>query len=310
MNAVFNNVMPKQSNTSLRLTSTRTRERQRGRSNLSLIIGLSGLALVSGAIIWGFFADEPWGSAADNAEVSSTTPVEAYTPIPSTDIVAALVVEEPPPAEPEPEPVPEPAPEPIPAVALIDSDEPVRAAIQDLGAGAVAEQFATASNLVERAVSLADNLAAGSVPYKLIPIARPKTAFPVNESTTGTTVDPAGYARFDGLADWVNSLDAQALVALYREFEPAADEAYALLGYGEGNISERIDRGLRLILTAPDVPSDAALVKREAVWVYADEALENLPDLHKQLLRLGPDNLRKIQDKAREISFALEDSSH
>lgn len=279
---------------------------------MSLMIGLSGLALVSGAIIWGFFADEPWGSATEPTEITPATPEEAFTPIPSTDIVEALVVEEAPVPAPEPEPEPAPAttPEPVPTVALADSDALVRAGILDLGAGAVAEQFAASSNLVERAVSLADNLAAGSMPYKLIPIARPKTAFPVIESSTGTRVDPAGYARFDGLADWLGSLDAEALVALYREYEPAANEAFALLGYGDGTIGERIDTGLRLILTAPEVPTDAALVKREAVWAYADETLENLPDLHKQLLRLGPENLSKIQDKAREISFALEDSAN
>ena len=242
-------------------------------------------------------------------------PSETFTPIPATDIIEELVVDTPVvqspstvvddsdtlttddgPAEPE--------------VLLTDSDELVREAIGRLGGGIVATQFSRASNLLERAVSLTDNLAAGNVPYRLVPIAPPKKPFPIQDDGLRVTVDPEGYRRFDGFADWVHGLDAIAIVSAYQRFSAFADEAFALLGYAESDqFRDRINQALRLILTTPPIPADAELKKQEAVWVYVDDAIENLPELHKQLLRLGPRNLSLVQDKAREINYALQDMS-
>jgi hypothetical protein len=61
-------------------------------------------------------------------------------------------------------------------------------------------------------------------------------------------------------------------------------------------------------MTTPAVPEDAELTRDEAVWAYADPELEALPDLQKQLLRMGPENLEKLQNLAREISYALDDT--
>jgi hypothetical protein len=41
------------------------------------------------------------------------------------------------------------------------------------------------------------------------------------------------------------------------------------------------------------------------VYVYADPALEILPALQKQLLRVGPDNLRRIKQQARVLREGL-----
>jgi hypothetical protein len=281
---------------------------QQGKTTGSVLMAVAGLTLISGAIIWGFFTEE-------------TTPEK----VEATPTVAAIT-------QPAPEPEPEPASEvlpvepvvetitetaefqadiaqpPAPAIALADSDPLLKAAITELDAGPVAEQFASAEHLVERGVSLIDNLAAGAVPYRLIPIARPKKAFPIRDNGLRVTADPQGYERFDGLTEWASSLDVTKMVEIYREFEPAANEAYAMLGYEGGDVGSRLRSALRLIMTTPAVPEDAELTRDEAVWAYADPELEALPDLQKQLLRMGPENLEKLQNLAREISYALDDT--
>lgn len=286
------------------------RSLQQGRSTTSLMMAGVGLILVGGAIIWGFFSDEPSRETAQINEPAATTFQ----------------------SEPEPEPIPEPAPEtpPIeqaeeavaqteavesvtvepvpPAIPLAESDPLLREAITELNGGPVAAQFASSEHLIERGVSLIDNLAAGAVPYRLIPIARPKKVFPIRDDGLRVTADPAGYERFDGLTEWASSLDVREVVAMYRRFEPAANEAYAMLGYEDGDVESRLRSALRLIMTTPEVPADAELVRDEAVWAYADPALEALPDLQKQLLRMGPENLDRLQNVARELSFALDDT--
>ena len=286
------------------------RNPQRGKSTASVLMAAAGLALVSGAIIWGFYADAPAPEAPTAREAAppparpapEPEPPAALDPVPAAPIVET-------PSEPPEEIATESSEPPAPVVTLAESDPLVREAILELDAGPVFEQFASAEHLIERGVSLLDNLAAGAVPYRLIPIARPKKAFPIRDNGLRVTADPAGYARFDGLSEWVSSLDTPQVVALFRRFEPAANEAFAMLGYEEGDIESRMRRALRLVLTTPEIPADAELVRDEAVWAYADPELEGLPDLQKQLLRMGPANLERIQNMARELSYALDDTA-
>ena len=41
------------------------------------------------------------------------------------------------------------------------------------------------------------------------------------------------------------------------------------------------------------------------MYKYADERLESLSDPQKQLLRTGPDNMRRIKAKLRELKDSL-----
>ena len=47
------------------------------------------------------------------------------------------------------------------------------------------------------------------------------------------------------------------------------------------------------------------MTKVEAVYKYADASLEQLPGVQKQLLRMGPENTSRIQQKARALRAAL-----
>ena len=46
---------------------------------------------------------------------------------------------------------------------------------------------------------------------------------------------------------------------------------------------------------APAPQGDPELVQPKVLYEYADPALENLPPLEKQLLRLGPKNLKRLK---------------
>jgi hypothetical protein len=48
-----------------------------------------------------------------------------------------------------------------------------------------------------------------------------------------------------------------------------------------------------------------ALVQPSVRFLYEDEALEGLEPAQKQLMRMGPENVRRVQEKLREIQQAL-----
>ena len=109
-------------------------------------------------------------------------------PAPIAPAPTAPPVEETPPISlPEPAipavvPTAEPAVEPLPS--LFESDDAVRDALAAIPLGTAGQQYLMPSNIIERSASLIYLTAQGDVPYKLVPIARPKAAFPIVDDGT------------------------------------------------------------------------------------------------------------------------------
>ena len=214
--------------------------------------------------------------------------------------------------EPEPEPTPTPAEpdsEPEPAVApsepplppLGQSDDAVRSAVVGVAVGAMGEQYLIPANIIERSASLVYLMAQGDVPYKLIPLARPKQAFPITDDGNQVVTDPAGFSRYDPLANWLENLDLEALTASLELFLPLFREAWSYYGEDGEAFDFALLVTLDLIISTPELDlSEARLIRKEAVWIYEDPTIEGLAAVQKQVLRMGPDNAAIVKAKAAE----------
>ena len=185
------------------------------------------------------------------------------------------------------------------------ADAYAREIIENVNGGKALSQFVAGDYIVERAVAIVDALRRGEVPYKLLPVGRPSKSFPINDDGLRVTMDPSGFRRYDGFAQWVNGIDVLAIVELLNDFEQIATEALARMGVGDFDIRGAVLSATTEILATPIAPQSAELMKREANWVYMDPELEALSSLQKQVLRMGPENSEVIQAKARELRSAV-----
>ena len=156
-------------------------------------------------------------------------------------------------------------------------------------------------------MAIVDALRRGEVPYKLLPVGRPSKPFPISDDGLRVTMDPSGFSRYDGFAQWVNGIDVLAIVELLNDYEQIATEALSRMGVGDFDIRSAVLAATTEILATP-IAHRAELMKREANWVYMDPELEALSSLQKQVLRMGPDNSAIVQAKARELRGALLES--
>ena len=250
-----------------------------------IVVITAGVLLLAG--IWPFGKD----------------PTPAPQPSPEDEVIAPVAAE--PAAEPAPEPQPEPPAEPLPKPdplpKLDESDDTVRDAIADIPLGTAGQQYLLPGNIIERSTSVVYIMAEGEVPYKLLPIARPKVAFPITDDGLQVTADPAGYARYDALAKWLESLDVEALLSALDWLLPLFREAWSYYGEGESSFDQAVLNTLDLIIYTPEANvSEARLFLKEAVWLYEDPAIEGLAPIQKQVLRMGPANATIVKDKADE----------
>ena len=262
-------------------------------AQIGLIAILIGVVVVGGLLLTNSLPTE--NSAPPSAPEPASEPETAS--LAETDL----------PAEPEPIPesvtLPEPTPEPAPVAlpTLQESDETVRDALGDVPLGTAGQQFLLPSNIIERTTSVLYLLAEGEVPYKLVPIARPKAAFPITDDGLQVTADPEGHARYDAFAVWIQSLDIESLLAAVDWLLPLFREAWSYYGDSEPSFDQAVLYTLDLIIYTPEIDtSEARLFRKEAVWLYEDPVLEELAPIQKQLLRMGPANASAIKAKARE----------
>ena len=233
-----------------------------------------------------------WPPEEESTAPPITTAPPAPSPAPEITELEEPVVE---PTPPPPAPVEEPLPR------LEESDDAVRDAVGDIPLGTAGQQYLVPGNIIERSASLIYLMAQGDVPYKLLPVSRPKAAFPISDDGTQVVTDPAGFERYDALTQWLQSLDLESLLSSLEWFIPLFREAWSYYGEDPAAFDMAVVMTLDLVIATPEVDlSESRLIRKEAVWVFEDPAIEGLAPIQKQVLRMGPENAEIVKAKATE----------
>lgn len=279
---------------------------ERGRhSTQTLITAIAVIILAAGAWLLAPGKDDADDAPTPSAQAPLPAPVVAPEPEPVDPVEAAPDIptvtvdtpEEPAPAEaPPPEP---PTPEELDQQlreAMAEVNLPVTGAVQS----AVAAPY-----LLDRGTSAMDQIARGLVPERTLSLPKPSGAFPVAGDERGYRVDTAGYERYNTTVDAIVSLPVATVANLFHRFRPALSESYAALGYPADKLDNTLIAALDGIIAAPIATEAPSLVSKGALWAYKNPEFEQASDLHRQLLRTGPDNTRRLQAWARELRAAL-----
>ena len=223
---------------------------------------------------------------------SVTTPPPAPPPAPIVTEIEELAPKPPPPP-------PTPVEDPLPR--LEESDDAVRDAVGDIPLGTAGQQYLIPGNIIERSASMIYLMAQGDVPYKLLPVSRPKAAFSVIDDGTQVVTDPAGFERYDALTRWLESLDLESLLSSLEWFVPLFREAWSYYGEDLAAFDMAVVIMLDLVIATPEVDlSETRLIRKEAVWIFEDPAIEGLASIQRQVLRMGPKNAKVLKAKAAE----------
>jgi hypothetical protein len=192
---------------------------------------------------------------------------------------------------------------PLPMLGQMDTF--LRALLGTLSAHPDFARWLATDDLIHQMANVIDRISRGLSPAAEVAVLRPPGDFAV-AGRGSPTISPVSYRRYDGLATIVESLDAKAVVEAYRTIHPRLDEAYRALGRTEGSVDHAIDVALQTLIETP-VPDEPLRVSsgKGTTYAFADAEYEALQPAQKQLLRMGPDNMRRIQPRLREIQALL-----
>jgi len=193
----------------------------------------------------------------------------------------------------------------VSGVTLGESDASLRGIVRDLSGHQLVASLLAADELAATFVTAVDNIAEGATPAPMLTGLAPEGRFSPDRAGDTFVFSDENAGRYDRLTGLALSLSPRDCAELYRTFYPMLAQAYQELGYPEADFHRALDRALRHLMETPEPEGPVMLVRRVTTYAYADPALESLSPAQKQLLRTGPENLRRIKQWLSELRALL-----
>ncbi|KXI29861.1 DUF3014 domain-containing protein [Paraglaciecola hydrolytica] len=234
------------------------------------------------------------------AEVPPMVVPETVEPIIDEPLETTLLDETENNTEAKPQPIPEVAPQP-----LDTSDGTVKTKLLQLSDYDSFARLIIDDALLERFVVMTNNLAEEEISGNnrvLVPLDKP---FRTYQQADKQWIDPASFKRYSPYVDVLASLETQSLLQLYAEYKPAIDDIFAEISSPSATFNGKLKQAIDILLDTPEIPMPVEVYTDSVMFKFADPQLESLSAPQKQLLRTGPENMRRIKAKLREIKEAL-----
>lgn len=167
------------------------------------------------------------------------------------------------------------------------------------------QPITAAKNLIRHAVTTIELLARDENPNSQLSFLQPHTPIQVTQRDGKHLLAPENYTRYQPLIDFAEGIDSDRAALLYRHLFPVITQAYDELGNSDQAFAEKFDAVMGRILNFVPPQGDIELSGQPGNYIFTDEALEALNSLEKALIRIGPTNTKRVQEKIQQFQQAL-----
>lgn len=167
-------------------------------------------------------------------------------------------------------------------------------------------QWLPQTDLIRRFATFVDSLSRGNLVRGQLEYIPLKGKFSAIETTPGHyRIDPQSYHRYDAISRFFSRLNTKNAIQLYRQTNSIITQAHQELGHPAVNFDQVFIQAIDEILATPEIEADISLIRPSVMYRFEDKKLESLSKVQKQLIRMGPRNIRTIKAKLKEIRTAL-----
>ena len=189
---------------------------------------------------------------------------------------------------------------------LTDSDSFVFTALSAFKNGAVLIDLLAEDQVIRKFVVFVENISRGEFPQTGLPYKNLGREMPVrNVDENLFVMEEVAHTRFDDVIRTFTEVDIEASIALYQLISPLFQQAYAEIGFRNFSFDETLRDAINNVLRTTNMEGPYQLVKPSVMYLYADAEIENLLEVQKQLIRIGPDNTSILKAKLREFISQL-----
>jgi hypothetical protein len=160
-------------------------------------------------------------------------------------------------------------------------------------------------SLPRTAVSTVDNLAADELPMTARVVRAIAGSFAVRIQGDTIELDPANARRYEPFVALLESLDTRRAVELYVRHYRLFQGEYRGQGSPGRYFNDRVVAAIDHLLGTPVVDGPIRLVQPRVLYRFADPELESQSAGRKALIRMGPENARRVKAKLRDLRAEL-----
>lgn len=187
---------------------------------------------------------------------------------------------------------------------LLSSDNVFRQALIKLSPGFA--QWLNSDQLIRKYVLIANDFAQGLRISNHMSFLRLAEPFAVEQGENGLHIVPKSFQRYNKLAQAIQVINVKAAVEVYQKFRPLMLQVFAEFNYPRDITLESIvKKAAAEILAAPALEGQVNLIRPSVYYKFADAELEALNPIQKQMIRMGSENTKIIQNKCREFLVEL-----
>jgi len=188
-------------------------------------------------------------------------------------------------------------PEPL---KLEESDDSFRQAVKDVSEN-LSDWF-NVKGVIRKYIIIVNDLSQNQIIYKHRKFLKMPQNMLVKEDSQGLYMDPQSYRRYDRLANAIAFINVQKGRELYLTYRPLLKQVFDEFAYpAEYRLEDIFMKAVASVIEAPIIKGRISLVRHSVNYKFADKKIEALNDVKKQMLRMGPENTRKIQNKLRQL---------
>ncbi|MDY7574622.1 DUF3014 domain-containing protein [Actimicrobium sp. CCI2.3] len=240
-----------------------------------------------------------------SVEPAMPDPADASKPLAPAEPVTKF------PLEPTEAAVPAPTPDKV-LPALAESDPFVDKELQGLFQRKDFVTWVIPAGFVRHVVATVDNLGRAQAPKAVWPVHPTPGRFTTTPSANGEAISTDNSARYSPFVSFVEAVDSRKAVAVYVRLYPLFQQAYVELGFPKRYFNDRLVAIIDQLLATPKPTGELAVSLLEVKgpvpslqpWVryeFTDPALKALSSGQKIMLRVGPQNQRRLDAKLTEL---------
>ncbi len=187
---------------------------------------------------------------------------------------------------------------------LSESDVVFRQDLLNLSSGL--SPWVNSKNIIRQWLIAANDFSQNLRPYKHFYQFKVGQPFQVASDNAGMYITEQSYHRYNSLASAVHVINVESALDLFYKYRPLLKQVFAEFAYPEEyQVEDVIKKATSNILQAPILEGKVRLVKPSVYYKFAEQKLETLSPVQKQMIRMGPENTRIIQAKLRQFIEGL-----
>lgn len=187
------------------------------------------------------------------------------------------------------------------------SDASVKSALMMVASSPTFAKLLVNERLIEKFVINVHNLSGNQLSPKDSLVVVPEQKFKTYDQADRVWIDNSSFQRYNTYVDALESVDTDDLLAVFSTYESNIKEKFAEISRPGQSFDSALIDAINTLLDTPRVPVPIEIYSESVMYKFKDPQLEALSGPQKQLIRTGPENMRRIKSVLRSVKEALEE---